>query len=464
MSQNSTDKSRGIVDRSPKGRYIRYNDVVGRGAYKVVYRGYDTHSGIEVAWNLIRFDVLADGERELIIEEVKLLKQLSTSRNHIIKFHNAWIDKEKGDLIVITELALSGTLKDYILKINNINLRVIKKWCNQILEGIDFLHQQNIAHRDLKCNNIFINSNTGNIIIGDLGLAKQRGTNFHSVIGTPQYMAPEMYEGEYDEKVDIYAFGMCFLEMITKKVPYCECGGIGAVYKKVAAGGVPDCITQIKNLEAKSIISKCIDFDPKKRPSAKDLLENTFFHIIKQEDNDENLMHDVLEGYPISPQTFYKKKTPKSPITQVNMVVAAEESIDPPRTVVPVVADTKSNPTMNLLSDITLSKGKRIGPSLISFEEDHETVEFNVTEETINILDSANSANSANFANFANDYPIGSSEETEDFDHITHITQLMDSNLKKFCETSNKKILNAIVEMKESNNNDVDDVTTEEPE
>lgn len=51
--------------------------------------------------------------------------------------------------------------------------------------------------------------------------------------GTPEFMAPEMYDEHYDEKVDVYAFGMCMLEMITAEYPYTECKGPAQIYKKV---------------------------------------------------------------------------------------------------------------------------------------------------------------------------------------------------------------------------------------
>ena len=278
-----------IINKSPKERYVCYNDVIGKGSYKIVYRGYDTFTGIEVAWNLIHFDVLDETEQNLIIDEVKLLEKLSSQNDYIIQFYNAWIDKQCGDLVVITELAMSGTLKEYIRKINNVKLRVVKRWCKQILDGISFLHRQNIVHRDLKCTNIFINSNTGNVIIGDLGLAKRIRTNLHSVIGTPQYMAPEMFEGGYTEKVDIYAFGMCLIEIITRKIPYSECPGVGSVYKKISEGKYPEQLDLIKSVEICSIIKRCIKFNPDERPSAKDLLQDPFFQCIKDSDNDDTM-------------------------------------------------------------------------------------------------------------------------------------------------------------------------------
>ena len=123
-----------------------------------------------------------------------------------------------------------------------IRWRVIKRWCKQILDGLAYLHTKQpvpIIHRDLKCENIFINGQTGDVRIGDMGLS----TTMHasgdqctqSVLGTPEFMAPELYDERYDEKVDIYAFGMCVLEMVTKKTPYAECINAAQIFRKVRA-------------------------------------------------------------------------------------------------------------------------------------------------------------------------------------------------------------------------------------
>ena len=91
-----------------------------------------------------------------------------------------------------------------------------------------------VIHRDLKCDNIFITGPTGSVKIGDLGLATLKNKSFaKSVIGTPEFMAPEMYDEHYDERVDVYAFGMCMLEMATSEYPYAECMGPAQIYKKV---------------------------------------------------------------------------------------------------------------------------------------------------------------------------------------------------------------------------------------
>ena len=81
-------------------------------------------------------------------------------------------------------------------------------------------------------NIFFAKGGTGSVKIGDLGLSTNK-YQAQSVIGTPEFMAPEMYDEKYDEFVDIYAFGMVMLEMATSEYPYSECTGPAQIYKKV---------------------------------------------------------------------------------------------------------------------------------------------------------------------------------------------------------------------------------------
>lgn len=139
-------------------------------------------------------------------------------------------------MIVLTQLYIYSIR--YRQKHRKVDPKAIKNWARQILKGLNYLHSQSppVIHRDLKCDNIFVNGNTGEIKIGDLGLATvlQQPTA-RSVIGTPEFMAPELYEEEYDELVDIYSFGMCMLEMVTCEYPYNECRNQAQIYKKVTS-------------------------------------------------------------------------------------------------------------------------------------------------------------------------------------------------------------------------------------
>ncbi|OQR93958.1 serine/threonine protein kinase [Achlya hypogyna] len=249
------------VETSPRGIYVRFNTKLGTGAYKTVYKGYDTDQGIDVAWNAIDIGALPHGEKARIIQEVELLKKLE--HKNIINFYGSWYSKEKNQVVFITEIMTAGTLKSYIKRVRFVKWKIMKRWCHQILAGLVYLHSQAppVIHRDLKCDNIFINGNTGDLRIGDLGLSTQMAVDklrAQSVLGTPEFMAPELYDENYDEKVDIYAFGMCVLEMITQEVPYAECTNPAQIYKKVMAGVRPRALARIKSAAARDFIELCL--------------------------------------------------------------------------------------------------------------------------------------------------------------------------------------------------------------
>ena len=156
-------------------------------------------------------------------------------------------------------------------------MKIIKGWCREILQGLEYLHDMTpkpVIHRDIKCENIFINSNKGEIRIGDLGLATSMSASFaNSVLGTPHFMAPEMYEEVYGTGVDIYSFGMCLLEMVTLQIPYGECENPAQVYKKVISGKKPQSLDLILNEEVKCFILECLK-DQYERPTATGLLHS----------------------------------------------------------------------------------------------------------------------------------------------------------------------------------------------
>ena len=89
-------------------------------------------------------------------------------------------------------------------------------------------------------------------------------------------MAPELYEEHYDCKVDIYAFGMCMLEMITQSLPYNECRGPAQIYRKVTDGEPPLALSRILDVDVAAFINKCLDPDKTRRPNARQLLESDF--------------------------------------------------------------------------------------------------------------------------------------------------------------------------------------------
>lgn len=203
-SENSEVEPNSITD--PTGRFERTNEVLGRGASKEVYKAFDHEEGVEVAWNHLKVDRLSEQTAAKILSEIQILTQLDNENT--IKFYHSWLRPNPGgnssgtnyDVFFITELMTSGTLKSYLQKTKGpIKLKVIKSWCRQILKALVYLHSKDppIIHRDLKCDNIFINGNNGQAKLGDFGLAVLKGrAMLNSVLGTPEFMAPELYEGK----------------------------------------------------------------------------------------------------------------------------------------------------------------------------------------------------------------------------------------------------------------------------
>ncbi|XP_017349808.2 serine/threonine-protein kinase WNK1 isoform X4 [Ictalurus punctatus] len=268
------------VGTSLDGRFLKFDIEIGRGSFKTVYKGLDTETTVEVAWCELQDRKLSKSERQRFKEEAGMLKGLQ--HPNIVRFYDSWESPSKGRkcIVLVTELMTSGTLKTYLKRFKVMKIKVLRSWCRQILKGLHFLHTRTppIIHRDLKCDNIFITGPTGSVKIGDLGLATLKRSSFaKSVIGTPEFMAPEMYEEKYDESVDVYAFGMCMLEMATSEYPYSECQNPAQIYRRVTSGVKPSSFDKVAIPEVKEIIEGCIRQNKDERYAIKVLLNHAFF-------------------------------------------------------------------------------------------------------------------------------------------------------------------------------------------
>ncbi|CAD6217455.1 unnamed protein product [Miscanthus lutarioriparius] len=262
------------------GRFGRYADVLGLGSVKV-YRRFDQEEGIEVAWNRVRLRALADRDPGMVDHlhaEVRLLRSLS--HDHITGFHKVWLDRDTGVLNFITEVCTSGSLHEYRHRHrhHHVSVKALQKWARQILEGLNHLHTHGpcIIHRDLNCSNVFINGNNGQVKIGDLGLAAivDKTHVAHTILGT--------------------------LEMVTREVPYAECGSVVQIFHNVTRGVPPAALKRLKDPELRGFIERCID-QPRNRPSAAELLQDPFFNGIRGGDDDDALADacSVVAGAPV---------------------------------------------------------------------------------------------------------------------------------------------------------------------
>ena len=319
---SSSCKNRGksessMAEKSHQVRYVKLDERLGSGTSKHVWTAFDTAEGMQVAWNVVELKNITPDERKRVAIEVMLLRNLD--HKNVIKYYNSWIDREKEQVVFITEIMSAGSLKDYLRKHHHmIRWHAVKRWCKQILFGLEYLHERRCIHRDIKTENIFINGTTGDIRIGDLGLstkvaeargAIQGGMNFEgrenisqvmTCLGTPEFMAPELYEENYDEKVDIYAFGMTVLEMVTASTPYHDCKASAhlqpQIYMKVMRGELPPELNRVSISSARGFIELCLT-SKEGRPSATELLKHPFLSANVEEDFKEVIHWNNLRSY-----------------------------------------------------------------------------------------------------------------------------------------------------------------------
>lgn len=166
-NQEQSDGSEPFVELDPSGRYGRYDELLGSGAVKKVYRGFDQEEGIEVAWNQVRLRNFTNDPAMIdrLFSEVRLLRSLKNK--NIISLYSVWRDQERGTLNFITEVCTSGNLREYRLKHRHVSMKALKKWSKQILRGLEYLHTHEpcVIHRDLNCSNVFVNGNTGQVFL-----------------------------------------------------------------------------------------------------------------------------------------------------------------------------------------------------------------------------------------------------------------------------------------------------------
>lgn len=271
-------------DFTPDKRYSRLPIVLGHGSQKIVYKAIDSYDAHEVAWNVISLSQCPAH----FLDEITLLK--SINHPNIIKLKDYYL--YDNNLVFITELMTSGTLREY-LKTVKPSLRIIRSWSLQILAALSHLHSKSMIHRDIKCENIFINGSNGQVKIGDLGIAKRCAQRRYTIVGTPEFMAREVFEGDgYGEGVDVYAFGMALLEMSTGEYPYSECNNTREVFRRIMVGIPPEALYKVNNACLRRLIIGCLSGESE-RITLKECIEHHFFVNQEEEKGSNNSIHEI---------------------------------------------------------------------------------------------------------------------------------------------------------------------------
>ncbi|KAI9173086.1 Suppressor of Sensor Kinase (SLN1) [Blastocladiella emersonii ATCC 22665] len=273
-----------ISIRWQHGRFL------GGGTYGSVYMGIDLTSGELLAVKEIRIQDTANFAtlKQMVADEMQVMEQLS--HPNVVQYYGIEVHRDKVYLFM--EYVPNGTLSS-IVDVGGLDERIIQRVTYQILLGLQYLHSKRIVHRDIKPDNILLDQN-GNIKLVDFGAAKMlsnqktmaAGQSAMSLIGTPNYLAPEVIIGSPGGRIgcqDIWSLGCVLYELYTGRAPWSHLDNQWAIiyHCAVSPPPIPD------NIKASPLglefLKLCLQVNPHNRPTAADLLVHPFVAGIAKE-------------------------------------------------------------------------------------------------------------------------------------------------------------------------------------
>ena len=250
--------------------------LIGQGSYGKVYHVKNLKNNKEYALKKIK--LLYGRENIGNLTELQILSY--NKCDYLIKYHYSYL--ENNQLCIITDFYKKGDLLNIIKKkkqkMQNFNAGYIWKIFLDLCMSINYVHNNNIIHRDLKSANIFIDSND-RAYLGDFGVSKILGSlpKTSTQIGTPFYMSPELFNKiKYDKKVDMWGLGCILYELITLNQPFFQSKSIHTLCFKIISGKIPKIYTKKYSKELIKIIDYLLEVNPEKRLSINQLLEVDF--------------------------------------------------------------------------------------------------------------------------------------------------------------------------------------------
>ncbi|XP_042418566.1 serine/threonine-protein kinase STY46-like isoform X5 [Zingiber officinale] len=248
-------------------RSLKTGEKIASGSCGDLYRG--SYLGQDVAIKIIRSNLLNDSLLQEFQQEVFILKNVQ--HENVVRFVGACT--KPPQLCIVTEYMQGGNLYDYLHKQHNIlELSMLLKISIDVCKGMEYLHNNNIVHRDLKTANLLIDSNFV-VKVADFGVARiqNQGGVMTAETGTYRWMAPEVINHlPYDEKADVFSFGIVLWELTTSKIPYENMTPLQAALA-VRQGHRPE-IPETTHPRLSDLMRRCWEGIPTERPTFSEIV------------------------------------------------------------------------------------------------------------------------------------------------------------------------------------------------